>query len=128
MLGQMVSDTGIDESLKSWLILDNHDTDRLKEMFPETASRRIAEVLQYTLPGAPVVYYGREVGMEGAGDPGSRAPMRWDLATDSNKEFVAEKGLLKFRNSNRALKIGDFGLARAFGIPIRAYTHEVAWR
>jgi serine/threonine protein kinase len=24
-----------------------------------------------------------------------------------------------------ALKIGDFGLARAFGIPIRAYTHEV---
>ena len=24
-----------------------------------------------------------------------------------------------------AMKIGDFGLARAFGIPIRAYTHEV---
>jgi hypothetical protein len=23
------------------------------------------------------------------------------------------------------LKIADFGLARAFGIPVRAYTHEV---
>jgi len=23
------------------------------------------------------------------------------------------------------LKIADFGLARAFGVPIRAYTHEV---
>ncbi len=25
-----------------------------------------------------------------------------------------------------ALKIGDFGLARAFGIPVRTYTHEVS--
>jgi len=23
------------------------------------------------------------------------------------------------------LKLGDFGLARAFGVPLRAYTHEV---
>lgn len=23
------------------------------------------------------------------------------------------------------LKLGDFGLARAFGIPVRSYTHEV---
>lgn len=25
------------------------------------------------------------------------------------------------------LKIADFGLARAFGIPLRTYTHEVSW-
>ncbi|KAK6588911.1 cdc2 kinase [Cryptosporidium xiaoi] len=28
-------------------------------------------------------------------------------------------------NSNGALKLADFGLARAFGIPVRSYTHEV---
>ena len=30
--------------------------------------------------------------------------------------------------SNNYLKLADFGLARAFGLPVRAYTHEVgAW-
>jgi serine/threonine protein kinase len=27
--------------------------------------------------------------------------------------------------TNNYLKLADFGLARAFGIPVRAYTHEV---
>jgi len=26
---------------------------------------------------------------------------------------------------NNAVKLGDFGLARAFGLPIKTYTHEV---
>ncbi len=28
-------------------------------------------------------------------------------------------------NKNGLLKIADFGLARAFGLPLRSYTHEV---
>lgn len=28
-------------------------------------------------------------------------------------------------DESRNLKLADFGLARAFGIPLRAYTHEV---
>jgi serine/threonine protein kinase len=28
-------------------------------------------------------------------------------------------------DENRTLKLADFGLARAFGIPLRTYTHEV---
>jgi serine/threonine protein kinase len=28
-------------------------------------------------------------------------------------------------DKNGAIKIADFGLARAFGIPVRVYTHEV---
>lgn len=34
------------------------------------------------------------------------------------------QNLLIERASNQ-LKLADFGLARAFGIPVRAYTHEV---
>ena len=33
------------------------------------------------------------------------------------------QNLLIDRKSN-ALKLADFGLARAFGLPVRAYTHE----
>ena len=33
------------------------------------------------------------------------------------------QNLLIDKESN-ALKLADFGLARAFGLPVRAYTHE----
>lgn len=37
------------------------------------------------------------------------------------------QNLLIDRSTN-ALKLADFGLARAFGIPVRTFTHEVnAW-
>lgn len=32
---------------------------------------------------------------------------------------------LLIEQQNNQLKLADFGLARAFGIPVRAYTHEV---
>lgn len=35
------------------------------------------------------------------------------------------QNLLIDRKSN-ALKLADFGLARAFGLPVRAYTHEAS--
>lgn len=37
------------------------------------------------------------------------------------------QNLLVDRQHNQ-LKLADFGLARAFGIPVRAYTHEVCSR
>lgn len=30
-------------------------------------------------------------------------------------------------NELGAIKLADFGLARAFGVPLRTYTHEVPW-
>jgi cyclomaltodextrinase len=65
--------------LKSWIYLDNHDTPRLATTCPMRAQRRLAQVLQFTLPGSPNLYYGSEVGMTGGDDPEMRAPMRWDL-------------------------------------------------
>lgn len=29
-------------------------------------------------------------------------------------------------NAEGAIKLADFGLARAFGVPVRTYTHEVS--
>ena len=39
---------------------------------------RQALVFQMTFPGAPMLYYGTEVGMWGANDPCDRQPMLWD--------------------------------------------------
>ncbi|MFU8828633.1 MAG: alpha-amylase family glycosyl hydrolase, partial [Phycisphaerales bacterium] len=112
MIATMVEDAGVEPMLRSWLMLDNHDTQRLTTMLPDTDQRRIAQVLQFTLPGAPVIYYGSELGMTGGDDPEMRAPMRWDLIEDEDPDALAElewvRSLVDLRRSSRALRIGDY--------------------
>ncbi len=108
LVAGMVADAGIEPILKAWIILDNHDTRRLKTMLPDLTQRRMAQLLQFTLPGAPCVYYGVELGMEGGDDPEMRGPMPWALATDDNAELTWMRKLTNLRRDNRALRIGDY--------------------
>jgi glycosidase len=108
MIERTIADAGTANMLKSWLFLDNHDTERLATTVPDLAARRLAQVLQFTLPGSPNVYYGTELGMAGGGDPEMRAPMRWDLATPANPTLAWTRQLVALHQSHRALKIGDF--------------------
>ena len=110
MLERMIEEAGTDNMLKSWLLLDNHDTPRLINMFPENWQRKMAQVMQFTLPGAPNLYYGVELGMTGNADPEMRAPMRWDLVTGDNQILEWTKRLITIRKQNHALKIGNFRL------------------
>src|SRR5207302_830526 len=107
---RMIADTGLDPCLKSWFPLDNHDTERLKTLIPSKDLRRLAQVLQFTLPGSPVIYYGTELGMSGTGDPANRGPMRWDLVNEKNTELAWMKQLVRLRKDNRGLRIGEFRL------------------
>lgn len=55
--------------------------DKLSTRRPgEAAWRALRQliVFQMTYPGAPMLYYGTEVGMWGANDPDNRQPMLWD--------------------------------------------------
>ncbi len=46
---------------------------------PDALARlRLATVWQFTAPGAPMIYYGDEVGLWGANDPCDRQPMLWE--------------------------------------------------
>lgn len=110
MVDRLVSDAGIEPMLKSWLYLGNHDTPRLATALPDERQRRLAQVLQFTLPGAPNLYYGDELGMLGGDDPEMRAPMRWDLATPANAAFAWTRRLVALHNGQRALKVGNFRL------------------
>ncbi len=84
---------------------------------------------QMTYRGAPMIYYGGEVGMWGADDPHDRKPMVWDYlkyddeVIDTNSGFKAGLGkykvepnktvlefykkLIAIRNSSQALLKGD---------------------
>ena len=103
-----IADAGMDHILKSWLVLDNHDTPRLPNLLPEKWQQQMARVLQFTLPGAVCLYYGSELGMTGGEDPEQRAPMRWDLVTPENEMLNLHRKLLKMRHSEPALRYGDF--------------------
>ena len=50
--------------------------------------RRMLLLLQFTFPGAPVIYYGDEAGMWGGDDPDNRKPMLWaDSSFASERSF-----------------------------------------
>jgi len=85
-------------------------------------------IFQMTYVGAPMIYYGGEVGMWGANDPDCRKPMVWDdmkyedeklLPDQSLKEKSDKvaantslldhyKRLIRIRNENSVFQLGDF--------------------
>jgi glycosidase len=107
MLDVMVQDTGVENLLKCWLLLDNHDTERLATLVPDPGERKVAQLLQFTLPGVPNLYYGSELGMAGGADPANRGPMNWDLVTPDNPDLLWTKQLIALRKELPALRIGD---------------------
>lgn len=107
-------------------LVDSHDTDRLLSMIvnpdrgydrdadernsnyspakPDAGhyeTQKLIAVFQMTYRGAPMIYYGDEVGMWGADDPHDRKPMIWDeLKYDDEvitKELGFKKGLGRYK-------------------------------
>ena len=118
---------------ESMNLLDSHDTERLAwTLTPGAETRaareqnaanvaegkrrlRLASLVQFTIPGAPTVYYGDEVGVTGDDDPDDRRTMPWpetggarDLSLLSH--YTALAGL---RHATPALVEGDFRILAA---------------
>ncbi len=70
------------------------------------AKERYLEALRLlcALPGAPTVYYGDELGMQGMADPWNRAPMDWDGGDAVHWSAVSE--LLNQRRHSPVLMTG----------------------
>ncbi|MCL2188909.1 MAG: glycoside hydrolase family 13 protein [Defluviitaleaceae bacterium] len=85
-------------------LMDSHDTVRaLTQASGNKQALKNAFTFMYLMKGAPCIYYGTEIGMEGDGDPGSRAPMVWDEAKQDPdlKQFFTD--LLALRKKHNAL-------------------------
>jgi len=135
-------------------LVDSHDTERISSMIanpdrkydhdangrnpnynigkPTSDDYKMQKVIaafQMTYRGAPMIYYGDEVGMWGADDPDNRQPMVWDnlkyenqvitpasgfkkgfgiYPVEQNKELLNYyKKIIQIRNDNPALKFGS---------------------
>ena len=82
-------------------LLTSHDTARsLWTLNGDASGVRLCVLLQMTLPGAPCIYYGEEIGMSGGPDPGCRGAFPWKARTRSTKRLgkapdpAREAGLL----------------------------------
>jgi len=62
-----------------------------------------------TIPGAPLVYYGDEIGLPGAGDPDNRRPMDWNSGGYTAGQNLVREGLVgltAFRAAHPATRYG----------------------
>jgi glycosidase len=89
-------------------LLSSHDTPRFLTLCGNNAAlHRLAATVQFTWVGAPSIYYGEELGMQGGADPDNRRGMAWETATPENPMLRHYKRLIQLRNASRALQSGD---------------------
>ena len=64
-------------------VLGSHDTPRIRTLCGgDLRSVELAFLLLFSLPGAPCIYYGDEIGMQGNQDPECRAAFPWQRPSD----------------------------------------------
>jgi glycosidase len=130
---------GMVPDLQLATFITNHDQDRSMTQFGNDPNKaRVAASILMTAPGVPFVFYGEEIGLEGAKpDERIRAPMSWsaeqnagftstapweDLAPEWEVYNVAletndptsllshYRSLIQARNQHAALRVGDYNL------------------
>lgn len=107
-----------------WTILGNHDTARIFTQLGEDINKmRLAASLQFTYPGVPMIYYGDEVGMTGASDPGCRKTFPWG---NENQDILSYyQALIIMRNTYEVFQEGSFGILAENNDGIIAYKREL---
>jgi len=90
-------------------LLGSHDTERLLTLCNGDVERvKLASLFQMTYVGAPMVYYGDEVGMMGGKDPGCRGTMVWEERKQNKALLEYLRGVIAIRNEFPVLRRGSF--------------------
>jgi glycosidase len=101
-------------------LIGSHDTPRFLTQVGGAARvnrLKLAAMFGMTYVGAPHIYYGDEVGMEGGKDPDCRRPFLWDYARDPWRVELLDyyRKLTAARHAHPALRTGAFRTVHAEG-------------
>ena len=97
-------------------LLSSHDMPRLRTLLSgDLAAVRLAVLLQMTLPGAPCVYYGDEIGMEGGNDPDCRGAFPAGAAGRDEALRATVRDLIALRRAHPALRADGLRISGADG-------------
>jgi cyclomaltodextrinase / maltogenic alpha-amylase / neopullulanase len=91
-----------------YLPLGSHDTPRLRTVCPDDRRLRQLLSIQFALPGAPGIYYGDEIGLEGEKDPDCRRAFPWDPSAWDADLRARVRRLAQSRRTEPALCRGDY--------------------
>jgi neopullulanase len=97
-------------------LLGSHDAPRMRTVMGDSLEAvRLATLLQMTLPGAPCVYYGDEVGMRGEQDPRNRGGFPWDRSAWDQPLHAYVRSLIGLRRRHPALRDGGLAILATTG-------------
>jgi cyclomaltodextrinase len=95
-------------------LLGSHDAPRLRTVLgDDDAGVRLATILQMTLPGAPCIYYGDEVGLAGGNDPDCRGAFPWDEARWDAALLRFTRDIARLRSHEAVLRRGSLAILGA---------------
>ena len=90
-------------------LLDSHDTPRfITSAHGDLASLELAMLFMFTYPGAPCLYYGDEIGMDGRHDPECRKSFPWDKSRWNGDLLNYTKQCISLRQASPALRRGTY--------------------
>ena len=104
----MIKDSGYDHLLKTWLVLDNHDTFRLVNILTQSWQQEMAANSPVHPARLGLSLLRKRTGDDRRRRSRNRAPMRWDLVGEGNQTLALHRKLLKIRREQPALRIGEF--------------------
>lgn len=86
-------------------ILDSHDTPRFLTRCGANLGRlKLGALFQMSFVGAPSVYYGTEIGMEGEQDPDCRRAMNWNEAEWNQDVYTFYKEVIALRKNRASMR------------------------
>jgi cyclomaltodextrinase len=125
-------------------LLDSHDTWRINEIANGSIPNvKLIVLFQMTYIGTPHIYYGDEIGMQGAKDPDNRRPFNWQWQEnpsaidlhDYYKALIAvkkahpvlQKGLIRFIRHPALLIFERFNVNNRLQIVINNYADNIEY-
>ncbi len=97
-------------------LLDSHDMPRfLSCVKGDRDSLKLAWLFMFTFPGAPCIYYGDEIGVDGGHDPQCRKSFPWDEGKWDRDLLDFVKGCTAMRKKHPALRSGEYKRIHADG-------------
>jgi cyclomaltodextrinase / maltogenic alpha-amylase / neopullulanase len=115
-LGELLSAYAPETNAVQLNLLGSHDTPRaLSVLGGDHEALELAALLQATLPGAPCVYYGDEVGVMGGIDPDSRRSFPWDPGHWDGELLASMQAAFAVRHAEPALRSDPVSLVATEG-------------
>src|SRR5262249_19199152 len=98
-------------------LLGSHDMTRFVTLARgDRSALRLVTAFQMTYPGAPSIYYGDEIGMQGGHDPANRGAFPWHKPETWDTELLHDfQRLIALRRRRPALRRGNYRILHAAG-------------